>query len=166
MRTIFVSFPTYKQAKDVVNILLIRGIKEEEINVLVAEKVAKGSSNINWETINIEATGTLAEKKVYGLDALVGRQNRVINLPDTGEVYAAGELATLLARNAIAGIKHSAGSLKGILIESGIPVKVAEIYVNALNHEGVVLIVKLNDELASIPVGVFREYKGTVISAL
>jgi hypothetical protein len=167
MKTVFTAFPTYQKAKDVVDLLLQEGMNETEINAIVAVKVVKGSADINWETIHTELSGKLASRRaVHGLDAIIGREVQGINLSDTGEVYAAGELATLLARAAADKYKQSGGSLRNILLESGLPPQTAAAYLHAVEHEGVLLIIRTDDIHATIPFNMFVNHQGINVASV
>lgn len=99
MKTIFGIFDSYPAAKSAVDTLLGQDFTSDELNALVQEEIAKEQSAVNFEVADVQATDEVGEKTLHGLDYLIAGEQPV-DIPDVGEVLAAGELGTMLAKAA------------------------------------------------------------------
>ena len=98
MKSVFALFDAYEDIKETVDELIAAGFDEGEMNVIVDEEVAKGHLDVNLEHVEVKATDELGEEAT-GLDVMLGVEQPV-EVPRLGDVYAAGEIATILARTA------------------------------------------------------------------
>ena len=87
MRIIFCLFPEIDYAKKAIETLLQAGLKEEEMNCIVQEAMAKEYLKIQSNELSYQK-GT-EQEKLGGLKRLFGGQ-QPINVSDTGRIYVAG----------------------------------------------------------------------------
>jgi hypothetical protein len=157
MKTTFGLFSAYSDAEQAVEALLDLGWDEEDVNVIVQEQIAKNYLDVNLGQINVTATDEVSEKKVRGLDAILGTQRPVT--VEGEDLYAAGKLATVLVTTATAPGAVE-GQLKAALTDFGVPERVAEIYDEGIHAGSVLLWVRADDERASQVKQVMREQGG------
>lgn len=145
MKTIFASFDNYASSRDAVNALLDEDFSLAEMNALVLADVAKREMETNQAKVHVNVTDEVGDVALHGLDRLVGGEQPV-QAPQVGQVYAAGELATLLV-NQFAGA--GGNSFTDILQEFGVPSDAAAHYASAINGGGVIFWVRSDDARAS-----------------
>jgi hypothetical protein len=145
MKTIFGLFERYEDARSTVDDLMEMGLSEGEIDVLVQAEVAKEGMDLNLEKARVRATDQVGQKQVRGLDAFLGTQLPV-SIPVIGEVYAAGDLATMLAKTAM---PEGEGSLEGALVDYGVQRDAARTYRTSVQEGGFLFLVRADDERAA-----------------
>ncbi|NLG51167.1 MAG: hypothetical protein GX552_13750, partial [Chloroflexi bacterium] len=119
MKTIFGLFATYDDAEATTQALLDRGFSEDEMNAIVLEDVAKNEMDVNLEKITVEVSDELGQKRARGLYAMLASR-RPFRLAGVGRVYAAGDVASVLATTA--SLPGTAGTgFQGALEEFGVP---------------------------------------------
>jgi hypothetical protein len=145
MKTVFASFSDYASANTAVDELQERGFSLEEMNALVLEDVAKRQMATDQSEVNVDVTDEVGDVELHGLDRLVGGEQPV-QAPEVGRVYAAGELATLLAKQF-----SGAGTriFTEILQEFGVPAEAASRYESAVKSGGVLFWVRSDDARAA-----------------
>ena len=119
MQTIWGLFKEYAQAKTAVAELELNEFPAAEINAIVQVMIAKDQMPVDLNKIRVAVAGQFGGALLRGLDRLVGGEEPV-PVADVGQVSAAGELATLLVKAAIAP-RATDGSRKGALVEFGVP---------------------------------------------
>lgn len=147
MKSVFALFDTYAACKAAVDALLQAEFEQAEMNVLVDEEFAKAHMDVNLEHVAIQATDEVGEKST-GLDILLGVEQPV-ELPKLGSVYAAGKLATILAKTAAApesGNTRDILSIEAAMDEFGVPRPQATL--TALIDGGLLFWVRTSDERA------------------
>ena len=148
MRTIFGMFIDAKDAKDTVQELLRAGFSEDDMNVIVEKSAAKNLiSNLDFNRAKVRRSDEVDDQTLNGLDLLLSGQ-QAVQIPDVGEVYASGELATVLARTASVPGAVDDG-LEAALDEFGIPDPVAEEFISAVNKGNVLFFIRTEDDRAS-----------------
>lgn len=162
MKTIFGLFEIYQDAQAIVNELLDQGFPAEEMNVLIQEKVAKEDMQVNLEDANVAVTDEVGEQRLHGLDRLLASQQPVM-LPELEEVYAAGELATILAKTAAAP-GAADGGLKAALMDFSVPEEVAQAYEAGVKEGGLLFWIRTSDDRAAKATNVLRKQAQHVIS--
>lgn len=145
MQTVFSFFENYTDASGAINTLVDHGFDRNEMNAVVERQTARNASE--------ELDGGIT-----GLDALLSGQQPV-RVPDLGEVYAAGSLATLLARGSSLPQVDDSG-LKTALQEFAVPEPVAEKFTAGVRHGGVLFFLRTADEQAAQAAEVLRSYGG------
>lgn len=155
MKSIFALQETSKAARDCVDGLLEEGFEESEINVIVQEEVAKGELDLNLTKANVKATDELGEKRLKGLDAILAGE-QYDELPQLGRVYAAGDFANLIARNA-SGSDIEPKSLAGALRELGVEEGAANRYHEGIDGGGYLLILRVEEDRAHVVTSVFNK---------
>ena len=163
MRTVFALFESYREAKRAVDELLARRFDEQEMNVIVQELAARGSMDVNLRTANIDKTDRTGREGLHGLNRLVAGQ-QPLPVADVGAVYAAGKMATILAR--AGSTRESAPSrLKDALVEFDVPEEIAQFYANGVSDGGVLFWLRTDDTRAAEAANVLSETKGEEVSS-
>lgn len=162
MKTIFAMFENYEDAKAAVDELLGREFDEREMNAIVLEEIAKDYMEVNLERVHVKVTEKVGEKTAVGLDHLLGTQQPV-EIPGVGEVYATGELATVLSKTAAAP-GAVAGSLKAALIDFGVREEVAKAYTVGIKDGGLLFWIRTSDERAPETINVLRDHEGAYVA--
>jgi hypothetical protein len=161
MKVIFALFDNYDDAAEAVDTLLQKGFNENEMNAVVLAEVAKGAMNLNLKTVAVEISNEVGERRVYGLERLLGGK-RPANLPDLGEVYAAGNEATILA--ATATIPDAADGFKAALAEFAMPEALVDAYQEGIKNGGLLFWLRASDEGASEAAQALREQKASQVA--
>jgi hypothetical protein len=146
MKTIFGLFETYGEAQAAVEALLEQGIESDEINAIVQKGVAKSAMDVNLEQAGVAVTDEVGERTLEGLNALVASE-KALSVPGVGEIYTAGEVATLMGAAAMRGPEEESG-LGAALREFDVPASYAAAYQDAIAGSGVLLFVRAEDEKA------------------
>jgi hypothetical protein len=144
VKTVFALFDDYQNARQAVDALVQKGLDEEEMNALVQAAVAKDALDVGPHEVHVKKTDEIGEKELHGLDAILGG-HRPVRLPDVEMVYAAGEIATIMA-NAAAAPGTSEGQIDELLVEFGLSPQQAGIYGDGIKGGGVLFWVRVEDE--------------------
>ncbi len=156
MKSIFALFGAYEDVRDTVDELIEEGFEQEEMNVIVDEEVAKGDLEVNLQRVDVKATDQLGEE-VAGLHVMLGVEQPV-EAPRMGEVLAAGEIATILARTAAA---PGGGSVSDTMEEFGVPREMIETYIEAVIEGSYLFWVRTRDEEAPQAEEILRVHNGS-----
>ena len=134
MKTIFCLFNSYREARTAVNRLLEQGFETTDMNAIIRAKNAREEMDINWAKAGVQVTDKVGGQVLYGLDQLIGSQ-RPVALPDIGQVYAAGEMATILATTAMS-LRPMERGLKPALMGFNVPEEKADAYTLGIQEGG------------------------------
>jgi hypothetical protein len=159
MQSVFSLFENYEDGRLAVDELLDEGFDEEEMNVIVDAEVAKTHMDVNLERVAIKATDELGEETT-GLGIMLGTEQPVAFPPPLGDVYAAGDLATILAKTAA---EPGSENLEKALEEFGIPRSMTAAYVEALTNGALLFWMRTSDEQATRVSEILRVHGGTQI---
>lgn len=162
MRTIFACFRTYEDAGAAVEELLEKHFDVEEMNAIVQDYVAKGHRDVNLPEANVAVTKKMGDKTARGLDQLIAGE-KAVSIPDVGNVFAAGDLATTLAKTA-ATPGAAEGGIKGALIDFRVSKNFAEIYKTSIKGGGVLFWIRTSDARESEVVKILRNHKAEHVS--
>lgn len=158
MQSVFGLFRTYDQARAAVRELLDKQFPEQCVNIIVQDHVAKGHIAVPWDRINVAVT-----EMEPGLDRIVGRQQSV-SLPDVGEVFAAGELGTELAK--VGSMAGGGGTgLETALRDFEVPEQIAGAYTKGIRSGGVLCCLRVGDERAAEAANVLWASKADHVAA-
>jgi len=160
MRTVFSLFDAYEDCETAVDELLDEGFKEDEMNVIVDEEVAKTNLDVKLDRVDVKATEELGEE-ARGLDVLLGVEQPVA-MPRVGDVYAAGKLATILAKTAAA---PDTGGLREALIDFDVSEPAAGAYEEAVSNGALLFWVRSSDERASEAASILRDHNGINVTS-
>jgi hypothetical protein len=163
MKTVFGLFDSYEKAEEAVTALVKKEFSEAEMNAIVQEETAKSAMEVNLEKVGVAMTEKVGAKNVGGLDALVGGQQPV-TVPSVGEVYAAGEMATIVAKTAAAP-GTDPGEFQAVLVEFGVPEEVAKAYVGGIQEDGLLFWIRVDDEREAEAIALLNEHKGTHVGS-
>jgi len=144
MKSVFSLFENYEGCKQAVDALLEADFDENEMNVLVEEEAAKAYLDVNFQDVSVRSTEALGEG-ARGLNVLLGVEQPVV-LPTIGQVYAAGDIATILAKTAAA---PEAAGLRESLKEFGIPSSMVDPIVEALTDGALLFWVRTTEQRAA-----------------
>lgn len=160
MKSIFALFETYEDCEAAVDELLGQGFDDEEMNVVVDEEVAKTHLDVDLEAVDLKATDEYGEE-AEGLDIILGTEQPLAIYP-LGDVYAAGQLATILAKTAAA---PDTGGFKGALVEFDVPEPVAGAYTEAVVEGAFLFWIRTGDERASEAAQILRVHNGAHVTS-
>jgi len=132
------------------------------MNVIALEDIAKDAMQIDLEKVKVKKTGQVGEKTVSGLDELLGGQ-QAVDVPDVGEVFASGSLATMLVRSASAPGAVE-GGLAAALQDFNLPEDAAESYRSGIKEGSLLFFIRSQDENASDIVQIMRQSKGKIVA--
>ena len=164
MRTIFALYDTYDKAKQAVDQLLNKDIDKDNINVIVQKRAVEGVWDVNERTIDVQVTDELGRKKVKGLDAMLGRQQPV-QTSTAGDIYASGQVATVLARTAsMPGAVD--GGLKNVFKDFGVSANPAEAYDKGIRGGQFLVFVRSDEDEASQVAQLLDETKARDVSTV
>lgn len=160
MKTIFGLFETYEEAAAAVDVLIEAGASVDDMNALVQAKVAKTAMDVDLSRAGVAVTEEVGERELHGLDRLVAGE-QAVTLPGVGDLYAAGEMATFIAK---AAQKRRAGDqgLEPALREFGIAKDMASTYFTGIERAGWLLFIRTDDEEALRLLPILREHTGKV----
>lgn len=153
MKSIFALFTTYEDIRETVDELIAAGFDEGEMNVIVDEEVAKGHLDVNLQRVDVKATDELGQETT-GLDVMLGVEQPV-EVPRMGQVYAAGEIATILARTAAS---PGGGSVEDTMEEFGVPASMTGTYIDAVIDGAYLFWIRTGDEQASQAEEIFHDH--------
>jgi hypothetical protein len=142
MKSVFSLFMAYVDCEAAVDELLQEGFDGEELNVIVDAELAKSYMDVNLERVDIQATDELGEEAM-GLGVRLGAE-RPVRIPRLGTIYAAGKLATILAKTA-----DAEGTVKETLGEFGVPAPTAETYIEGVISGGLLFWIRTSDRRAA-----------------
>ena len=157
-KTIFALFDSYSDAKAALDSLVEHDFSEDEMNVLVREQLAKEQMEVDLHEVDIQKSDEVGEVTIRGLPRLLGGQQPV-HLPGVGDVLAAGNVATVMARTASSTGTADVG-LKQALVEMNVPEDLATTFREALAEGGVLFWIRTGEEKAPAAAGVLREENG------
>ncbi len=159
MQTIFSQFTDFMDADAAVRELHANGIKSDSMNVLVHAQQAKSNlEDVNFARANVDSSDAVGEQELSGLALLVANKQPV-ELRGLGQVYAAGQMATILASSTVAN-SQSGDDVESVLVSYGVPAKTVEIYSNTLKQGGVLLWVRSDDGLVGTVSSVLHSHNG------
>lgn len=146
--TVFALVDTYREAKELVDELMGEGIDVEDMNVIVKSEVAKSTmDHVDFSQMGVDVTDEVGEQRYQGLDYLiVGEQ--AVDLVGLGEVFAAGELATLMTKAATRPRDEDGTAMAAALREFSVAAATAETYYEGLDGAGWLVFVRTEDDAA------------------
>ncbi|MDQ6767594.1 MAG: hypothetical protein M3Z41_07270 [Candidatus Eremiobacteraeota bacterium] len=150
--TLYASFADYHNAQQAAGALLDRGLRKEDLSVVVAPTAHDEHSKDVERTAKAGVTTTTGRDaaagaaKGAGIGAAVGAVALIASLfiPGLGLVTGAGALATALA--ALVGTTAAGaavGAIAGYLKDQGVPADVATRYEDAVRHGGAIIAIAL-----------------------
>ena len=157
MQVIYALFERYTDAQESFEALRKQGYDQDAMNVVVQTKVAKEYIDLDMSRVAVNVTDAVGEKTVQGFAPFLAVQ-RPVPLPGTGDVYAAGDLATLLVKAATAYAPDS-GAL-GTALKDLVPANVADAFADGVNQGGVLFWLRVEDERAAGVGETLRRYHG------
>mgnify|MGYP006288951789 CR=1 FL=1 len=128
---------------------------DAEINVIVDAEVAKSHMDVNLERAAIEATDVVGDEAM-GLDIILGAE-RPMEVHPLGNIYAAGEIATILANAAAA---PDTTGIEQMLEEFGVPSSKVGVYVETVATGGLIFWIRVDDDRASEARAILRKHNG------
>ena len=70
LETYVIGFDSYPSAREAVDAILKEGFREEDVNVIVQDKIVKGATDVDWRTVRAEKSERLGSPLTRGLDAI------------------------------------------------------------------------------------------------
>ncbi len=164
MRTTFGLFQKYGDAKKAVAELMDKNFSKDEINVIAQKVAVEANWDVNERTVDVKATDEIGQKKVHGLDAMLGKQ-QPIQTSVAGDIYASGDMATVLARTASAPGAVDNG-FTGALTDFGVAQENAEALAKGLRNGQLLIFVRSADERSSAARDVLVQEKADHITTI
>jgi hypothetical protein len=146
MKTLFWLFEDYASAATAVDKLLDADFDEKSMNVILLEAIAKDEMDVDWGKAPVKKSDEIGDVSLEGMARLVGGQ-QAVDLPNVGRVYAAGELATILAKTAVDPRVADYG-LRRALVDLAVPEEHAQAYAQGIERGGVLVWLRVEDERA------------------
>ena len=146
MMTIFGLFKGYEEAREAVDLLMENGAEMDELNVLVQADAARAGMEIDRSRAGVDVTDKVGDVELHGLDRLVAGQ-QAMPVRGIGDLYATGELATMIA-SAAQGLHQEDRGLEGALEEFGLSADKAASHRKAIRDAGWVVVVRTEDAKA------------------
>jgi hypothetical protein len=134
VKTVFCLFNSYGQAQTAVNRLLEQGFETTNMNAIIRARNAREEMDINQAKVGVQVTDRVGGHVRCGLDRLIGSQ-RPVALPDVGQVYAGGEMATIVATAAMR-LRPAQRGLKPALKGFNVPEEEADAYTLGIQEGG------------------------------
>lgn len=154
MKTLFWLFRTYDEARSAVDTLLDLEIEPDDVNAIITEEEGKEAMDVNWGTAAVQvseeedAPHAQRREPLRGLDGLLAGEQGVL-LDDVGRVLAGGELVTLAVNAAASPASEGQAGLYDALLVLGVPEDAARESAEGVKAGGVLVAVRVADELAS-----------------
>ncbi len=158
MKSVFALFLEYEDCEAAFDEMIREGFDQQGINVITKEEVAKTHMDIDLERVHVKATDELGSEST-GLDIQLGTQQPV-KLGEVGRVYAAGDMATIIAKAAAA---HEEG-LRETVPDFDVSAPAADAYVYGLVNDGILLWSRADDDRVSEVANILRENNGMRVS--
>lgn len=159
MQTIFSVFPNFADADAAVHELQEQGVNRENINVLVHAQLAKSNlDEVNLARVHVDTTGAIGQQELSGL-ALLVLNERPVEVRGLGQVYAAGQMATILANSTVAS-NQTGEDVESILVTYGVPAKIAAQYQTTVANGGVLLWVRNDDQRGGTVTEILQRHHG------
>ena len=160
MQSVFALFADYENGKVAVEDLLEAGFEQEEMNAILDAEVAKTHVEIDLDRVDIVKSDELDGTRA-GLDVMLGTEQPV-GAPGVGDVYAAGELATILVKTASA---PDTGDMEVALIDFNVAPAMAAAYTEGLVDGGLLFWIRTSDERASEAAEMMRDRGGSHVGS-
>jgi hypothetical protein len=155
MKTVIGMFRQVIDAQNAVHKLLDKGFKSEQMNIIVQENTAKQYLDVNRQEVKVEKTGSLGKKHLEGLDNLLGGVRAIVT-PDAGRVFAAGAVASTLAKSAAS---MNDGGLRGALNDFNVPKEIATSYRDNIANGGLLFWLRTDDSQTGTAVIIIEDNK-------
>jgi hypothetical protein len=163
MKTIFWLFENYAEAKAAVAELSARGFDETEMNAIALAEVVKDVVDVNWKAVEVQVTDKIGEQTLEGLDRLFGGEQPAKGL-DVGKVFAAGTLATLVTKTALA-FGGKEGGFRDALADLNVPENLASAFVDGIKQRGVLFWVRCSDDQAAQATSAMEDRQATIAAS-
>ncbi len=168
MRTSFALYKNYQNAKAAVDTLTDKNFPKDEINIIVQKNAVENVWDVNERTIDVDVAEKIGTeyvgRKVEGIDEMLGKLRPILT-QTAGEIYAAGDVAKVMAHTASA--PQTAGKgLQGALIDFGVDDEVAQKYANGVRSGSFLLLVRTRDDRSAEAKKVLIETKASEVSTI
>jgi hypothetical protein len=163
MKTMFWLFDRYEHVESAVDRLVEEGFNVEDMNVLLQEEVAKEALDVDLEKVKVEVTQDVGDRTVHGLTRLLGGE-QAVEIPGIGDVFASGELATVLAKTA-ANPGAVNGGLQAALDDFSLPGDFAHNVCTGLEGGKALLFLRTPDERAPMVASLMADQEGPPIAS-
>ncbi|MEZ4733945.1 MAG: hypothetical protein R3E79_43185 [Caldilineaceae bacterium] len=159
MQTIFSVFATFAPADAAVHELQEQGFQAEDINVVVHAQLAKSNlDEVNRARVHVDTTDAIGQQELSGL-ALLVMNEQPVEVRGLGQIYAAGQMATILANSTVAS-SQTGEDVQSMLVSYGVPTKTAAQYQSTVAKGGVMLWVRSDDQRVSTVTEILRRHHG------
>ena len=160
MQSVFGLFADYENGATAVEDLLEAGFEREEMNAIMDVEVAKTYLEVDLDQVDAAASDEL-DGTGAGLDVMLGKE-RPVAAPGVGEVYAAGQLATMLIKTAAA---PDTGDVEVAMIDFDVSPATATAYADGLVDGSLLFWIRASDERASEAAEILKEHGGAHVAS-
>jgi hypothetical protein len=158
MEAIFGCFNVYEEARGAVQLLIEHRFREEAMNAIAADYVIRDRFRGRLDRVH-----TMTAELESGLDRLLTRE-KPLSVSDAGDIYAAGDEATTLARAASLA-ESRLGGLAAALENFGMPREIAMDCVRIIKGGGVLFWLKAADDRVADAANILREHKASHVAS-
>ena len=155
MKSVFSLFEKYQDCEAAVDDLLEADFAQDEFNLIVKAEVARTHLDVDLDVVDVKATDQVGQES-RGLDVLLGVE-QPIDVPRLGRVYAAGEIATIMAKTVES---PRTGTVADTLEEFGVPSSMTTPYIEAIANDWLLFWVRTSDERAALAGEILRRHNG------
>ncbi|MFW6082524.1 MAG: hypothetical protein ACOC8C_00575 [Chloroflexota bacterium] len=155
MKSMFALFPNYEDCQAAFEALLDERFDRQGFNVIVDEAVAKTHIDVDLSEVDVRASEKVGGRE-EGLDIWLGKEQPVV-MPPLGKVYAAGTMATILAKTAAA---PDGGGLRDTLADFNVSDPAAKAFAEAMLEGALLFWVRTEDQRASEAAEILRRHNG------
>lgn len=160
VKPVFSLFLDYEDCEVAFDSMIHQGFDEADMNVIVKEEVAKTQFDVDLSRVDVKATDELGAKQT-GLDVFLGTEQPV-PVAEIGSVYAAGDVATIVAKTAAS---PDGGGLRNALTDFDMSESRATAYVDGLANDGILFWIRVDDDRASQVGQILRDHNGVHVAA-
>ncbi len=161
MNVIYALFERYPDAREAVGELLDREYDQDEMNALVQAPIAKEHIDLDLESVGVRVTDAVGERTAQGFDPFLAAQTPA-PVPGLGEMYAAGDLATVVVKTATA---HG-GGVEGLwfALNDAVPVGVAREFAAGVDQGSVLFWIRADDGRGAAATEILRRHGGEYVA--
>jgi len=160
MESVFGLFTEYVKGKAAVEELLEAGFEQEEMNAVLDVEVVKNHLEVDMDRVDVAASEELEGIRA-GLDIMLGTEQPVA-APGVGEVYAAGQLATILVKTAAG---PDTADTEVALIDFNVSPPMAAAYTKGLVDGSLLFWIRVSDGKALQAAEILRDHGGAHVAS-
>lgn len=159
-KSVFALFEEYQDCEPAVEELMDQDFAEKEVNVIAAEEMVKTHLEVDLSDGDIKTSPGLGAES-QRLDGLLGREQAIV-LPRAGAAYAAGDMATILAKTAAS---PGTASLRDALVDFNMSALEAAASAQGVADGALLFWIRTADARASEAAEISRGHNGVHVNS-